>query len=168
MNKLSFTRKGFTLIELLIVVAIIGILAVALVPTISDAPARARDAARKTLVSGTVQAVESHNLDKGGYPAEETCIDADDNDLLGYFGAKAPTSTEVTKGWCTGDKTAPFYIPGADAVSYTVGISLEMPNGNADCDDAGGAGVPTTVTENADNTGNCFAVFRGNATVEAE
>ena len=39
-------KKGFTLIELLIVIAIIGILAVAFVPSVMKAPSKARDAAR--------------------------------------------------------------------------------------------------------------------------
>lgn len=64
-------RKGFTLIELLIVVAIIGILAVALVPTISDAPARARDATRKALANSIITAIESYNIDRAQYPASE-------------------------------------------------------------------------------------------------
>lgn len=39
-------QKGFTLIELLVVITIIGILAVAFLPNVLSAPARARDAAR--------------------------------------------------------------------------------------------------------------------------
>ncbi len=39
-------KKGFTLIEILIVITIIGILAVALVPTLLDSPTQARDAQR--------------------------------------------------------------------------------------------------------------------------
>lgn len=68
-------KKGFTLIELLIVVAIIGILAVALVPTITDAPARARDAGRKATVNSVVTAIEAFNLDNGRYPGGKFCLD---------------------------------------------------------------------------------------------
>lgn len=39
-------RKGFTLIELLIVIAIIAVLAVAFLPSVLNAPAKARDAQR--------------------------------------------------------------------------------------------------------------------------
>jgi prepilin-type N-terminal cleavage/methylation domain-containing protein len=39
-------KKGFTLIELLIVIAVIGILAVAFLPSLLNAPAKARDVQR--------------------------------------------------------------------------------------------------------------------------
>lgn len=67
-------KKGFTLIELLIVVSIIGILAVALIPSLTDAPARARDAGRKAGVNEIVAAVESYNIDNGNYPTGNFCI----------------------------------------------------------------------------------------------
>lgn len=62
-------KKGFTLIELLIVISIIGILAVALLPNVLNAPVRARDAARKADMATMVKAVETYNVDKGSYPA---------------------------------------------------------------------------------------------------
>ena len=68
-------KKGFTLIELLIVVSIIGILSVALIPSLTDAPARARDAGRKAAVNEVVAAVESFNIDKGHYPPGNFCLD---------------------------------------------------------------------------------------------
>lgn len=44
--KKNFKRSGFTLIEILIVIAIIGILAVAFLPNLLNAPSKARDAKR--------------------------------------------------------------------------------------------------------------------------
>ena len=61
-------RKGFTLIELLIVITIIGILAVALVPRISQGPARARDVQRKADISNITSALELYYADFGTYP----------------------------------------------------------------------------------------------------
>lgn len=49
-------KKGFTLIELLIVITIIGILAVVFLPTVLNAPAKARDAQRISAVT-TIMAV---------------------------------------------------------------------------------------------------------------
>lgn len=50
-------KKGFTLIELLIVIAIIGILTVAFLPTLRGGQAAARDAARKAAVNSIVVAI---------------------------------------------------------------------------------------------------------------
>ena len=63
------SKKGFTLIELLIVIAIIGILAVALLPTILGAPAKGRDTARKAQLNAISTAIEAYNLSEGKYPA---------------------------------------------------------------------------------------------------
>ena len=67
-------KKGFTLIELLIVISIIGILAVSLIPSLTDAPARARDAGRKAAVNEIVAAAESYYIDIGSYPPGEFCL----------------------------------------------------------------------------------------------
>lgn len=61
--------RAFTLIELLIVITIIGILAVALVPRISQGPARARDVTRKTDLGSISTALEISYTDSGSYPA---------------------------------------------------------------------------------------------------
>ena len=67
MKKINFS-KGYTLIELLIVITIIGILAVALLPSVLGAPARARDAARKADINNIIAALETYNSDHQQYP----------------------------------------------------------------------------------------------------
>lgn len=62
--------KAFTLIELLIVIVIIGILAVALIPRLKGAQARARDIARMANFKQIQSALELYAADHGGaYPS---------------------------------------------------------------------------------------------------
>jgi prepilin-type N-terminal cleavage/methylation domain-containing protein len=116
-------KKGFTLIELLIVVSIIGILAVALVPSLTNAPARARDATRKKILNDAVMAVESYYVDYGRYPEVNFCVgpDADDiaypedltdkANLIAYFNGNILGSPEILGAFCTtGGKTYAGYV----------------------------------------------------------
>ena len=77
MNKkgLSAARHGFTLIELLIVIAIIGILSVALVPTGMSALKKARDGARVSNMASIKTAMQQYVLDKGACP-DSAALDA--------------------------------------------------------------------------------------------
>jgi len=61
-------RKGFTLIELLIVITIIGILGSMLIPNLSAAQDKAKDAAVKAVMHTLQLAVESYAIDEGTYP----------------------------------------------------------------------------------------------------
>lgn len=61
-------KKGFTLIELLIVIAIIGILSVALVPTGMSALKKARDGSRISNMASIKTAMQQYVLDKTGCP----------------------------------------------------------------------------------------------------
>lgn len=68
-----FNKKGFTLIELLIVITIIGILAVAFLPTILGAPAKGRDTQRIADLQKLQKILVVENLDNGTkYPDQTT------------------------------------------------------------------------------------------------
>jgi general secretion pathway protein G len=60
---------GFTLLELLVVIVVIGILALLVIPNLTSAPAKARDAQRKTDLSTLQKAIETYALDNGSYPS---------------------------------------------------------------------------------------------------
>lgn len=70
-------RKGFTLIELLIVIVIIGVLAVALLPSLTGGTERARDAQRKGDLAELTNALEYYYNDNGSaYPSGNLCVSA--------------------------------------------------------------------------------------------
>ncbi|MBL4694942.1 prepilin-type N-terminal cleavage/methylation domain-containing protein [Candidatus Gracilibacteria bacterium] len=61
--------KGFTLIELLIVITIIGILAVAFLPSLLNAPVKARDTQRVAAISTVQEALMFGSLNSVSFPS---------------------------------------------------------------------------------------------------
>lgn len=59
---------GFTLIELMVVVAVVGVLAAAVTPSIQGVLLKSRDARRKSDLHSIQVAVEMHLHDRGYYP----------------------------------------------------------------------------------------------------
>lgn len=107
-------RKGFTLIELLIVIAIIAVLAVAFLPSVLNAPAKARDAQRIEDVNKIAKFFTLQYSVKGTLPTS-LCINPAStgaaqpgkliNDNLSDFGGvfpKDPDPTTTFNGTCGG------------------------------------------------------------------
>lgn len=144
----SRNKKGFTLIELLIVITIIGILAVALIPRISQGPAKARDVKRESDIGNISTALELYYSDNGSYPligvttptagaAIFSCLTPGTgagtigSALASYLQAipQDPTSSTVV-GPCTGNYG--YYMIGIGSVSsYALFSKLETSNASS-------------------------------------
>jgi len=75
-------KKAFTLIEMLIVIVIIGILAAAIFPKLSNARGRANDVARKAGLSQIAAALVAYQIDKGGFPTTAGSLSSISGQLL--------------------------------------------------------------------------------------
>ena len=109
-------RSGFTLIELLIVVAIIGILSVSLLPTLSGSQGKARDAVRVASVKDAITAAETHQIDNYQYPTTDGCADT----VFGSLYIKPPLPA-IEGQACN----YPFYYSLPDG-HYVVSVQLEL------------------------------------------
>ena len=76
MNSFRSGARGFTLIEILVVVAIIGILAVMIVPKVMGRPDEARVVAAKQGIATIKQQLRMYKMDNMRYPTTEQGLQA--------------------------------------------------------------------------------------------
>lgn len=178
----SFKMKqnfGFTLIELLIVIAIIGILAVAFLPTILGGPQDARDAQRLADLQKIQKILLEGDLNGTAYPTGSGCIfdnaTGTNVDFSGYepsFGGAVPldplaggTSATRTYGGTTTCANGAYYYQvdpngatGIPSGTYSFALLAEVENlseANTDCNTVRTTGAFGTATT-ADM---CYAIL---------
>ncbi len=107
LNKFMKNKKGFTLIELVVVVAILGVLALLIVPNVTNRISEAKEAVLEANIKVINNAIKLYYAMEGNYPTlEET--DDDDGKLgkiievlqaVKYLDAEeAERATEALKG----------------------------------------------------------------------
>ncbi len=144
------TKKGFTLIELLIVIAIIGVLAVAFLPSLLNAPAKGRDAQRLATVQKVQNFVVTQMLTNSLGTADTGCIDTASssdanlgkliNTNIASFGGVAPkdpdTAIKFTAAGttCTGQYLFVKHTGTSPKYKYAVVAGVEnKENSNVSC-----------------------------------
>ncbi len=122
--------RAFTLLELITVVVIIGILAIAAMPTFMRSVERSRQAEGVNLASACAQANERFRIQNGAYTAVLANLDIEFPNAPRFFGNPAPAAG----GGCTITRNA---VASARWGLYTITVSAA---GVASC--AGGTECP--------------------------
>lgn len=92
-------KKWFTLVEMLIVIVIIGILASALIPRLSQARERANDTARKAHIQNIATVLIAYQIDRGSYPTTAWAIASIESQLVWAWLSSVPTDPDANRSF---------------------------------------------------------------------
>lgn len=166
------TKKGFTLIELLIVIAIIGVLAVAFLPTLLGAPAKGRDTSRIAALQTVQKVIVNSNLQGKTYPGTTGQItaalvagaaaDTWSARYLADFGGAFPvdpSTPALAPNGITGCAANYCYLETPGNYSFGLAARVELlENANTTCTAAGNGLITEPTSATAANE-LCYAIF---------
>ena len=142
-------RRGFTLIEMMVVIAVIGVLAATVIPSVQGVTMQARDARRKSDLNNIQWALESFYEENGYYPPSDCGWDCNGYrystsgqpwipELIPYLrGGTLPVDpiNNAAAPWSTGNYSYAYGNVGRTTYSpsYDLTAQLENPRDRSRC-----------------------------------